>query len=377
MQVLAAMFALACGSTEPTRSTPGTLEHIDSPDAEAGSDEKEIAPSDADANLPSAPDSSLDATATTKAGSRVVGYLPVYHSLEVSGVPLDTLTHLNLAFAQPTSDGRVDFDADKLAQVTTLISAAHEKNVKVLGSIGGADASRVEAALQKSSDAFVRETVAFLKRHDLDGIDIDIEGPQINPVTYGELVNGLVAHLPAGKLLTAAVKNYLPERYSALDKVNFLNVMSYDTWCPPEENNGKCEHSTFAQAKRELEFWSTEYFAEPGRGVFDPANLVLGVPFYAHCWGPVCNEMATETWDDPTRPTYAQVQKHWKTSNPGKPVPDLISDDASGDYVSLNGPETIESKALLAKAYGGIMIWDLGQDAPGEDSLFSAIKKTR
>ena len=32
----------------------------------------------------------------------------------------------------------------------------------------------------------------------------------------------------------------------------------------------------------------------------------------------------------------------------------------------------------LAKNYGGVMIWELGHDAPaGANSLFSAIQKTR
>ena len=44
----------------------------------------------------------------------------------------------------------------------------------------------------------------------------------------------------------------------------------------------------------------------------------------------------------------------------------------------FNGPETIAKKTRYAieAGLGGVMIWELGQDAEGEASLLQAITKT-
>src|SRR6478752_2770318 len=349
-ELMAAMFAFGCAGADPTRSdsaNPGTMEH-------AG-------PESAGPNVT----------------SRVVGYLPTYRPLDPSGIDLDTLTHLNLAFVAPKTDqpgSPLDFVKGQPDEIKNLITAAHEKHVKVLGALGGGtDGPRVSKALALDPQAFLNSTLEFLDRYGLDGIDIDIEGEAIEPITYEKLVTGLVAQLPAGKLLTAAVANYMRGNYRALDKVDFLNVMSYDqcgSW-----SEAPCPHSTYTQAEHDLEYWSTEYWKTAG-GVFDKANVVLGVPFYGRCWGAGCLAFT----GDPAQmeaPTYQQVLAFWSKNEGGNPmdVPDLLEDKTY--YLSLNSRQTIESKAILAKNYGGIMIWELGQDAEGPSSLFSAIKNAR
>jgi GH18 family chitinase len=44
-----------------------------------------------------------------------------------------------------------------------------------------------------------------------------------------------------------------------------------------------------------------------------------------------------------------------------------------GYTISCNGPATIAKKTELSKSHGGIMIWELGQDASGDDSLLKVI----
>ncbi|HKO47266.1 MAG TPA: glycosyl hydrolase family 18 protein [Polyangiaceae bacterium] len=341
-QLLGALFALGCGATDPGRSdstNPEPIEH-------------------------------------TEAESRVVGYLPTYRSLDPSTVDLDTLTHLNIAFANPTTEeagSAIDFEPGKQDAVRKLVAAAHKKNVKVLASIGGGTESpRTAKVLLLDSEAFVHSTLKLLAQYDLDGIDIDLEGEAIDPVTYEKLVNGLVAQRPAGKLLTAAVATWVREKYRALDQLDFLTVMSYDQcgdW------SSRCPHSTYARAEEELEYWSTDHWQTAG-GHFDKANVVLGVPFYGRCWGTGCSQV-TQGPANAVAPPYEQILSFWSNAGHREPVPDLLEDESQDYYLSLNGPETIERKAILAKQYGGVMIWELGQDARGPNSLFSAIQKTR
>ena len=379
--LLGALFALGCGNTDPARPdspNPDAIEHADpsvEPDASAGS---------ADANKAKTTDDFSAKTTETKSTSRVVGYLQTFHSLEPSTIDLDALTHLILAFAgpKPTQAGlTIDFENEN-PNITKLIAAAHLKNVKVLGAIGGGTSGGlVTDALKLDSDAVVGAALTFLHRYELDGIDIDIENEAIDPETYEKLVTGLVAGRPAGKLLTAAVGNYKRENYRALDKLSFLSVMSYDRCGAWGEE--RCPHSPYSQAERDLEFWSTEYWQQAGV-VYDKANIVLGVPFYGHCWGEGC--LALKPFDESpalaevtNSPSYSEVLAFWNkdTGRNGEPVPDFLEDDAHTYYLTLNGPQTIERKALLAKNYGGVMIWELGHDAPGASSLLSLIQKTR
>jgi GH18 family chitinase len=57
--------------------------------------------------------------------------------------------------------------------------------------------------------------------------------------------------------------------------------------------------------------------------------------------------------------TYAGAEKH----------------DVSGNHIYYNGLETMRRKVayVLNGDYGGIMIWQLAQDAPGTKSLLLAI----
>ncbi|HYQ00937.1 MAG TPA: hypothetical protein VER96_19845 [Polyangiaceae bacterium] len=43
----------------------------------------------------------------------------------------------------------------------------------------------------------------------------------------------------------------------------------------------------------------------------------------------------------------------------------------------MDHPKPVIRGNIHAKDYGGIMVWELGQDVSGADSLFSVIKKNR
>jgi GH18 family chitinase len=106
------------------------------------------------------------------------------------------------------------------------------------------------------------------------------------------------------------------------------------------------DHSSYAMAERSIATWLA-------RGI-DAEKLVLGVPFYGR----------------PGNATYRT----------------LLANDpatASGDRVSFqgieqnyNGPATVRRKTELAlQRVGGIMIWELSQDARGSDSLLRVISE--
>ena len=91
---------------------------------------------------------------------------------------LNKITHLNIAFINPDSSGNF---RQHLA-IETLIKKAHDKNVKVLASIaGGGPHPYFSSLLQDNERAtFIENLVAMAKTYQLDGIDVDLEGDDID-----------------------------------------------------------------------------------------------------------------------------------------------------------------------------------------------------
>ena len=164
----------------------------------------------------------------------------------------------------------------------------------------------------------------------------------------GELVSLLAsgssnALTTTGALVTAAVLADATDAdgisTDAVGHLDFINLMAYD--------GPKSNHSSYAMAERSVATWLA-------RGIH-PDKLVLGVPFYARPGGAtyrtlLANDPATASGD---RILFKGVEQNY------------------------NGPATIRRKTELAlQLAGGIMIWELSQDARGSDSLLRVIGET-
>ncbi|KAJ2791670.1 hypothetical protein H4R21_006282, partial [Coemansia helicoidea] len=93
-------------------------------------------------------------------------------------VDFSKYTHVNMAFAIPTQSGTFSFDGDWfLPQVVTDL---HAKGTKVLVSVGGWTGSNYFSGIVKSEGSrttMINAMVDYVKKFDLDGIDIDWEYP--------------------------------------------------------------------------------------------------------------------------------------------------------------------------------------------------------
>ncbi len=301
-----------------------------------------------------APPEGGDGDSNEPAPNRVVGYLPTYRNLDPAGIHLDALSHLCIAFANPTGEGNEsDFEPSAQARIAPLVEAAHERGVQVLASIAGGTKEQGELVgaqiVPEQVDAYISGLLSLMARYDLDGIDVDIEGAAITE-TYEPFVKKLRAALPSDKLLTAAVatKHGGPVPKGALSEYDFVNLMAYDhcSWA-----DDPCVQASLEGAQEDLDYWTGQ------KGV-PRRKLVLGVPFYGWCWG--CSETQSAL-------TYAQILGQY---------PEAKTDDwiENGNVtISLNSESTIREKTELGQEYGGLMIWELGQDAAGDDSLLGAI----
>lgn len=303
----------------------------------------------------------LDACEVPEAhGKIVLGYAPSWGDFVAltARLDFDTLTHVALAFTNPTAEGETtELPWVKDAELHDMVSQAHAKGVKVIASVGGAaESDLVRAKLDPAEvDDYVEELAGFLEKFDLDGIDVDIEGGVVDQ-TYAPFVQKLAARIrPEGKLISAAVAQWFQDGVvdEALFCFDFINEMSYDAaggWSDPDE------HASRAFARTRARYWSAdrEYPAE---------RVVIGVPFYGYCWGNGC-------YKDGHQIPFRVIEEQF----PDQLDADWIHDEENDITINFNGVESIEYKTELSKDYGGIMIWDMSQDG-SDDQLFDAIRR--
>jgi chitinase len=284
-------------------------------------------------------------------GFRIVGYFPSW-SGDPEEVRYDALTHIDYAFFTVTGQGcyRLIPNPGTLAR---LVALAHAHGVKVLASLGGGAEDAGDPFESIASDperiaVFVESTMSLVHAFGLDGIDVDWEFPSAAAAGgYAALVHALADRLHAeGRLLTAAVSagSWYGNRVagSVIADVDFLNIMAYDDGY----KQVGVHHSSYDFAWAAMQYWLYQ------RGA-PREKVILGVPFYAR-------NLATRR-----SRTYKAIAAA-DLDAPGK--------DISGEF-GYNGFATLRDKTLrLARNLGGgIMIWQIAQDAPGDRSLLNAI----
>ena len=291
---------------------------------------------------------------STQAQFRVIGYLNTWQNFpeNLDTLVLDKLTHLNIAFAQPDSTGELT----NFKGLDQLVETAHRHRVKVLISVGGADPGHSIAYWKLFTDsnhlsAYCQKIDRYIKQHQLDGIDIDLEGNIIGS-RYESFIRGLSALLrPEHKLLTAAVANWFSGQIpgSASDYFDFINIMAYDAtgpWDPAHPG----PHSPISMAVSDLEFWKRKGFVKN--------KMNLGLPFYGYGFNG-----DTTAREYPYREIVSRF-------------PGSQNSDQVGDTLFYNGAPTIREKTRLAQEKaGGVMIWELTEDAPGVASLLNVIHR--
>ena len=278
-------------------------------------------------------------------GFKSVGYMPSWAG-NVSSIPFSQLPPINYSFARPNAHGPLQA-IDNTAKLQQLVTLGHQNNVKVSLAIGGWNDGNDSAfeSLAGNSGArttFVNSVMNTVRQYNLDGIDIDWEYP--DPGQSGNNYTALMTQLGTalhneGKLLTAAVvseggtaNGVQPAVFGYVD---WLNIMAYDGGSP---------HANYDWSINAANFWKN-------RGL-PKAKTVLGVPFYSR----------------PGYLTYAQLV----ALDPANAQRDCVQ--ANGAQQCYNGIPTIKRKTQWALANaGGIMNWELSQDATGANSLVSAI----
>lgn len=284
---------------------------------------------------------------------RVIGYLPYYSTDYLDKIDFDALTHLNIAFTNPDSSGNLSNGISD-ETMKKIVDTCHKNDVKAIASFGGGAISstnynNIMRGNPEGITRFNKTIIEYCKEYNLDGVDIDFEFIASSPAWeyFEDWMIALKKECKKNDLtLSAAVASWYTDNISdkAMSCFDYIMIMAYD-------NDGSSEnHATYDYAKYELEYHVL-------KGI-DKDKLVLGVPFYGYSY----TSAGAMDWNSAASYRYI-LSKDFSAKHK----------DFSNGY-AYNGEDTIKKKAELSKQYGGIMIWELSQDADGANSLLKVIK---
>lgn len=277
----------------------------------------------------------------------VVGYLPDYRLDSFDPAQARYLTDLVYFSVEPKSTGELGAGLPSEDTLKKLRSIKEKHNVRLHLCVGGWGRSKGFIPLAASESArkrFAAALVEFCTKNGFDGVDLDWEHPEneAQQNDYGRLLSETKqAFQPVKLSLSIAMAGWqqIPaEGFAAVDRVH---LMAYDA-------DGR--HST-------PEFAEGEVARVIKKGAPE-GKICLGIPLYGR-----------SVKDRSKSIPYSElVRKH---QPPGE------VDEIDGVY--FNGLKTTEQKTRFAmsKKLAGVMIWEVGQDASGEQSLLRAIERVR
>jgi GH18 family chitinase len=337
----------------------------------------------------------------------IIGYVFARDGLlDPATIPGDKLTHINYAFAN-IKDGVVVEGFARDTENYQVLAGLRQKfpHLKILVSVGGWTWSGnfSDAALtSESRKKFVNSAVDFVRRHDLDGFDVDWEYPGLpgfgninrpeDKKNFSTLMSELrVALDKAGAeqkrhyLLTFAAgasQSFLD--HSEMDVVqgvvDYVNLMTYDfrgDWDPTTGH-----HSNLFVHPADDRQMSADRAVRAFLAAGVPARkLVLGVPFYGKAWGQVDTGGATADplYREGGPPAERVPTRHEQLAAFAKGEAGYVRKwDASAQMpylwnpqqrilIAYDDPESlrVKSRYIRERGLAGVMFWELYADRTG------------
>lgn len=277
----------------------------------------------------------------------VIAYLPEYRLADFSPDRLEGLTDLVLFSIEPKPSGELDATRLKPEAVRKIVAACRESNVRVTIALGGWERSRgfaKMAADREARERFARNLVKYCLDNNLAGADFDWEHPHnaAEEQSYADLmVETKRQFAPHNLTLSAALAGWQNLPASGFEALDRVHLMAYD--------HDEPRHASLELVQADIK----QVLARPGMSA---EKLIVGIPCYARNME---KRNQTITWAE-------IIHKYHPAEN---------VDESDGWY--FNGPGTVRMKARLVRnqKLGGVMFWELGQDATGAASLIRAARK--
>ena len=287
----------------------------------------------------------IGVTDEPRAPFRIVGYLPDYRFPAFNAEHAADLTDLILFSAEPTADGGIDMSKFRPDVLPRFREFKTKQQIRLILCVGGWGRSSPFPTIVSSDDLrsrFVANAVEVCLQNRFDGIDLDWEHPENDAQheAYGLLLRDLKAAFKEhGLTVSVTIAPWQRLTSTAIEAVDWVQLMSYDY--------GQ-RHSTLEQARQD-----GAKFVEQG---VPPEKIVLGMPFYGR-----------DIQDRTKATTYAELSRRFKL----RPE----TDEIAGTF--FNGPDTIRRKTRFAldSGFGGVMVWEIGQDRHDEKSLLRVVSE--
>lgn len=330
-------------------------------------------------------------------------------------IDVQKLTHINYAFAVPAQNGELASlrakDEANLAALTSLRTVS--KNLKILISVGGwggckyfSDAALTDASRRK----FANSAVALLKKHNLDGVDIDWEYP--DQIGAGNIFRP--EDKPNFTLFLKAIRDRLDEQGKADNRtgtnhylltaatggdtafvnhtelgnaqqyLDYVNIMTYDLYHGNDKQTG--HHSPLYQSDKNPHARNGSASSVEGHiqaGV--PANkIVLGLPFYGRGWADA-QDQSKGLYQSATGKhsfiSYDELMANYINKNgftrywDAEAKAPYLWNPTSHMFISYADPESLTHKVdyVKAKHLAGVMFWEYKHDLQQKNVLLNTL----
>lgn len=354
-------------------------------------------------------------TALIKADPVIIAYVVGTRLPDFESIQGDKLTHINYAFAN-IADGRVvegnPIDSVNFQALQGLKGTY--PHLKILVSVGGwswSDHFSDAALTTESRERFVQSALDFLKRHQLDGIDLDWEYPGqrgednvfraedkqnftllLKAVREKLDVQSISDHREESNsylltIATGANQTYLDhtEMAEAQKYLDYINIMTYDYFTGGSSVAG--HHTNLYKSSSEVPHQSSAKAVQEHLDAGIPAEkLVLGAAFYGRGWKVTDSEQ--QLYGKPREAGFSVTYRDVENLIENKGFIRKWDGDAKAPYlwqpdssavITYDDPESLAEKCKFLKSKGlaGIMFWEYSQDHNGEllESIYSNLYK--
>lgn len=315
-------------------------------------------------------------------GRHATAYVTYYGSLTPDP---EVMTHINYAFAELyVRDGvyqgfKVQGNLSRFEQIASLKNENPDLKICLSFSHTVANNDNKQdggfSAMCKSEAgrrAFAEDCLAFLKKYNLDGVDLDWEfpglswsgaacDPSCDTDNYVLLVKQLRETL--GTSYTISYAGYCSDKTSvsggyryvdikAMDPyVDYVNIMAYDLDEAPHHHSALNDTRAYKDCNRAVNAYLTA-------GV-SPDKLVLGLPFYGrHSFSTSPTAISYKKILQLDRYQYRRNQWDDKASCP------FVATMGGAFYCGYDNPRSIGLKGAWVREKGmlGLMYWEYDQD---------------
>ncbi len=315
-------------------------------------------------------------------GRHATAYVTYYGSLTPDP---EVMTHINYAFAELyVRDGvyqgfKVQGNLSRFEQIASLKNQNPDLKICLSFSHTVANSDNKQdggfSAMCKSEAgrrAFAEDCLAFLKKYNLDGVDLDWEfpglswsgaacDPSCDTDNYVLLVKQLRETL--GTSYTISYAGYCSDKTSvsggyryvdikAMDPyVDYVNIMAYDLDEAPHHHSALNDTRAYKDCNRAVNAYLTA-------GV-SPDKLVLGLPFYGrHSFSTSPTAISYKKILQLDRYQYRRNQWDDKASCP------FVATMGGAFYCGYDNPRSIGLKGAWVREKGmlGLMYWEYDQD---------------